>query len=506
MKVFVAALLRRSVSHAFLLAMMTIALPAICITAPAVMTTPVPGTKLTSTTVTFGWTSGTSIVSYSLYLGSTLGARDIYGATQGTSRSGTISNLPKDGRTLYVRLFSKSTTGAWYSRDYTYSAAGTATTASCDSIALGKNASLNGFQPFATSSSWHRDVSAATIDSNSTAIVNYIGATRGLHADFGAGTYNGQYIGIPYVVVNGSQKSVPINISYADEGDPGPMPIPANAPIEGDPNPSSGDRHVVVIDNARCWIYELYSAYPAANGAWNAAGAAIWDLLGDEKRPYTWTSVDAAGLPLFAGLIRYDEVARGEINHAIRFTLQRSRQAFVPPASHWAPNSTDSLAAPMGMRVRLRASFDISKYSAANQVILKAMKKYGMIMADNGSSMFISGVPDDRWNNSDLSLLGNVKASDFEVIAMNPVYTYTSVPTGPPPSINSFSASSTTVAAGTPVTLSWSVSGASYLIVTPVGPVRGSSLNVTPSSTTTYTLVATNQYGRTTRTVSVNVK
>jgi hypothetical protein len=158
---------------------------------------------------------------------------------------------------------------------------------------------------------------------------------------------------------------------------------------------------VLVLDNNNCWLYELYSSYPNA-ASWNAASAAVWDLIADEQRPYTWTSADAAGLPIFPGLARYDEVAAGQINHALRFTLQSSRAAFVPPASHWAANSSNALAAPMGMRLRLKASFDISSFSAANQVILTALKKYGMIMADNGSSMYISGAPNDNWNNSDL--------------------------------------------------------------------------------------------------------
>jgi hypothetical protein len=190
----------------------------------------------------------------------------------------------------------------------------------------------------------------------------------------------------------------------------------------------------------------------------------------------------------------------------LRFTLQSSRAAFVPPASHWAANSTNALAAPMGMRLRLKASYDISTFSASNRVILAALKKYGMIMADNGSSMYISGAPDDRWNNDDLHLLGNVTASDFEVVQMNPVYTAANVPTGALPAIASFTASLQLVSAGTPVTLSWNVTGASYFIVSPdVGAVRGSSVVVAPAQSTSYTLYATNAYGRSTATVNITV-
>jgi hypothetical protein len=328
-----------------------------------------------------------------------------------------------------------------------------------------------------------------------------------VHADFGAGLYAGSSMGIPYVIVGAGQAPVKINFTaYGDESDPGPMPIPASAPIEGYPSPGSGDRHVLVLDNDKCWLYEMFGSYPASGGAWNADQASVWDLLSNEQRPYTWTSADAAGLPIFPGLLRYDEVAAGQIKHAIRFTLQNSRAAFVPPASHWAANSSNANAAPMGMRVRLKASFDTSGFSTANKVILTAMKKYGMIMADNGSSMYISGAPDDRWNNDDLHDLGSLKASDFEVVQMNPIYTASNVPHGSAPTIASFTASSASVSAGQSVTLNWSVSNAGYLIVSPqVGAVRGTSVTVTPPATTTYTLYATNQYDRSEKTVTVTV-
>ncbi|MGD0956889.1 MAG: IPT/TIG domain-containing protein [Candidatus Acidiferrales bacterium] len=378
----------------------------------------------------------------------------------------------------------------------------------CSVMSAGQGGSLNGFVPFPADNAWNQDISSAPVDPNSAAIINFIGPTVPVHPDFGSGLYNGQSMGIPYLVVDSTQGPVTINFTaYGDESDPGPMPIPTTAPIEGYPAPGNGDRHVLVLDNANCWLYELYSSYPQSDGSWDAGSAAVWDLTADEQRPYTWTSADAAGLSIFPGLVRYDEVAAGQINHAIRFTLQSSQAAFIPPATHWAVNSTNPLAAPMGMRMRLKASFDISGFSATNQVILTALQKYGMIMADNGSSMYVSGAPDDNWNNDDLHNLDGVTASDFEVIQMNPIYTSASIPQGAAPTIPSFTASSQSVSAGTQVTLSWNVTGASYFVVSPeVGAVRGSSVVVTPAQSTTYTLYATNAFGRTTATINITVQ
>jgi len=378
----------------------------------------------------------------------------------------------------------------------------------CSVMSVGQGGSLNGFRPFTSGNLWNQDISDSAVDPNSDTIINSIGSSIGLHADFGSGQYQGSNIGIPYVVVDGSQSVVALNFTaYGDESDPGPMPIPANAPIEGDPNPGSGDRHVLVLDNGNCFLYELYSAYPNGNGTWNAGSAALWDLLADEQRPWEWTSADAAGLPIFPGLARYDEITSGKIQHALRFTLAQSKAAMTPPASHWASNSTNSLAAPMGMRLRLKNNFDISGFSATNQVLLTAMKKYGLVMADNGSSMYISGAPDSRWDNDDLHQLGQETTSDFEVVEINPLYTASNLPTGAAPTISSFTATPSTVSAGASVTLAWSASGASYLIVAPQrGAVRGNSVTVNPGQTTTYTLYATNQYGRTSATVKVTVQ
>jgi hypothetical protein len=375
----------------------------------------------------------------------------------------------------------------------------------CNVISAGQGANLNGFRPFPSANPWNQDISGASVDPNSSTIISFIGPTIGLHPDFGSGLYGGSTIGIPYVVVDSSQGNVGINFTaYGDESDPGPMPVPANAPVEGAPNP--GDQHVLVVDNSNCFLYELYGASVNSNGTWNAGSAAIWDLEDGEQRPWTWTSADAAGLPIFPGLVRYDEVAAGAIQHAIRFTLPSSEAAMVPPASHWA--ATDSSApVPMGMRLRLKASYDISSFSMNVQVILTALKKYGMVMADNGSPMYLSGAPDSRWDNDDLHNLGQVPASAFEVVQMTPIYTSANVPQGSAPAISSFTASSTSVSSGTSVTLSWQATTAGYYIISPqIGAVRGNSVSVTPTQTTTYTLYATNQYGRSTSTVTVTVQ
>ena len=378
---------------------------------------------------------------------------------------------------------------------------------SCSGMSLGRGASLHGFVPFPADNAWNQDISSVPVDPNSTAIINFIGGSTPLHPDFGAGLYAGQTIGIPYTVVSGAPLVNVHFTAYGSESDPGPMPVPSTAPIEGYPKPGNGDRHVLVLDRDNCWLYELYGAYRRSDGSWNAASAAVWDLLHDEQRPYTWTSADAAGLSVFAGLARYDEVASGEIRHALRFTLQDSQTAFTPPASHWAGNSTNANAPPMGMRMRLKASYDISSFPAEAQVVLAALKKYGMIMADNGSSMYIGGDPDERWNNDDLGTLRQVLASAFEVLQISPLYTPNNVPTGAVPSIGSFTANPDTISAGQPVRLSWNVTGASYLVVSPgSGAVGGSSVVVAPTATTIYTLYSTNAYGRSKKTVKVTVQ
>jgi hypothetical protein len=383
-----------------------------------------------------------------------------------------------------------------------------AASGTCSGMSVGQLTTLNGFVPFQASSLWNTDISSAPLASNSANIINYIGSTVTLHPDFGSGLYEGSSIGIPYEIVSGSQAKVNITLgAYGDESDPGPMPVPSNALIEGYPAPGDGDRHVLVLDKDNCWLYEMFNSHELSVANWSADSTAIWDMTINAQRPYTWTSADAAGLPIFPGLVRYDEVAAGAINHAVRFTVPVSQQAFTAPASHWASSVTDPDAPPMGTRLRLQASFDISGFSQANQVILTALKKYGMILADNGSAIYISGAPNSGWNNDDLHNLTSLTGADFDVVTTGPVYTESNVPSGASPAIGAFNTSATYIRKGGSVTLSWSTTGAIYNIISPtVGPVRGTSIMVSPNTTTTYTLYSTNQYGRNTATVTVAVQ
>ena len=289
---------------------------------------------------------------------------------------------------------------------------------------LGPGASLHGKQLFPSDNPWNQDISTMPVDPNSPNLISSIGINTGLHPDFGT-VYNGAPNGIPYIVVGGTQLRVNINYTaYGDESDPGPYPVPPNAPIEGGPN-SQGDRHVLVIDRDNWKLYELGYAFPINNGAsWNANCGAVFDLTSNALRPAGWTSADAAGLPIFPGLVRYDEVfEQGVIGHALRFTVQNSRRAYVSPARHYASSNTSTNLPPMGMRVRLKASFDVSGFSPAMQVILRAMKRFGMIVADNGSNWYFSGAPDPRWNDNELNTLKTIKGSNFEVVQMGTVIT-----------------------------------------------------------------------------------
>ncbi len=375
----------------------------------------------------------------------------------------------------------------------------------CNGAALGSGASLQGFTAFPIDNAWNRDVSADPVDPNSAAIIASIGAGTGLHPDFGAGLYAGSPIGIPYSVVASSvQPKVPVTFTaYGGESDPGPMPIPASAPVEGG-NASTGDRHVLVMDRDACVLYELYNAHLQAGGSWTADSAAIWDLKSNALRPYGWTSADAAGLPIFPGLARYDEVAAGAIPHALRFTVQNSRKAYVLPATHWASSNTSTSAPPMGLRVRLKAGKDISGYPLQARVVLTAMKRYGLILADNGSNWFISGAPDDRWDNNQLATLSGIKGSDLEVVQMGTVYT--ADPTGTAPAFSSFTATPTSITSGASAVLSWAGANATRWFITPeVGWVAGTSVSVHPTVTTTYILEAEGAYGSATRTLQVVV-
>ena len=287
---------------------------------------------------------------------------------------------------------------------------------------LGAGASLNGKRVFPADNAWNQDISNSPVDPNSDNLVASMGLGTSLHPDFGT-VWNGAPNGIPYVVVSGSQTKVTITFNaYGDESDPGPYPVPPNAPVEGGAG-GTGDRHVIVIDRDNWKLYELYSAFPAGAG-WTAASGAVYDLNSNALRPAGWTSADAAGLPIFPGLVRYDEVfGLKEITHALRFTAQRTRRAYVSPARHFASSDTNPNLPPMGMRVRLKASFDINGFSPAMQVILRALKRYGMILADNGSNWYVSGAPDSRWNDDELNTLKALKGSDFEVLKMGTVVT-----------------------------------------------------------------------------------
>ena len=263
---------------------------------------------------------------------------------------------------------------------------------------------------------WNRNISTMPLHPMSAQYMASIGLGANVHADFGSGLWEGGPIGIPFVNVPGTQPFVPIHYTaYGNESDPGPFPVPTNAPIEGGPN-SNGDRHVLVINQGNCTLYELYRAFPQGDGSWNADSGALWNLNSHALRPAGWTSADAAGLPIYPGLVTYDEVASGRITHAIRFTAPETQMAYLWPARHFASSSTDPNLPPMGLRVRLKASVDISGYPTQIRVILQAMKDYGLILADNGSPWYISGAPDERWDNDMLHLMDPLSGADFEAV------------------------------------------------------------------------------------------
>jgi hypothetical protein len=267
---------------------------------------------------------------------------------------------------------------------------------------------------FPASNAWNQRVDTLPVAADSSQLIASMGASTGLHPDFGAGLYNGQPIGIPFDVVSKTTPRVRLAFDYADESDKGPYPIPKTVHIEGG-RASDGDRHALLLDRDACRLYELYALYPKGSG-WKAGSGAIWNLRSNAVRPAGWTSADAAGLPIFPGLARYDEVARGVIDHALRFTAARTRRSYVYPARHFASSSDDSSLPPMGTRVRLKAGVDISGYPRQARIVLQALKTYGMILADNGSNWYISGAPDPHWSNDALHALGGIKGSDFEVV------------------------------------------------------------------------------------------
>lgn len=393
----------------------------------------------------------------------------------------------------------------------------------CGQLSLGNNASFNGFVPYAPTDLWDTNIASAPLDPNNATITSD-GSFAGehLHPDFSS-VADGDY-GIPYVVVDSSaQPLVAVDVGqYGSESDISLEPIPITAPIEGAPPDCAaggwphnylGDAHVLVVDRNTCFLYETFNTH-RCNGQWASDSETIWDLKQFEHRPWSWTSADAAGLPIMTGLVRYDEVAAGAIRHAIRFTMEHTKDDdndgyFVEPASH-AAGTLWGTSVVMGMRVRLKASFDISGFSKANQVILTAMKNYGMVIADNGGYFFFQGAPSTHWNDNDLDNLKNIDSSNFEVVQMTPSWPgwdSSTAPTGAAPTIHSFKASTTAaVKPGAAVTLEWSVAGSSYFFIDKLGGVRGTSVVVKPTATTTYTLNATNQYGRSTRRVTVKVQ
>jgi hypothetical protein len=276
---------------------------------------------------------------------------------------------------------------------------------------------IAGCQVFPATNAWNQRVDKLPVAADSATMIASIGDS-GVHADFGSGLWDGSRIGIPYTVVHG--KSTPrsrLRFEYADESDKGPYPIPANVPIEGQPSTSSGgDRHALIVDRDSCKLYELYALHRQGS-RWAAGSGAIWNLRSNALRPVGWTSADAAGLPILPGLARWDgDASTGAIDHALRFTASRTRQAYVYPARHYASSDTDPSLPPMGLRVRLKANVDISKLPPQARLVATAMKRYGMILADNGSPWYVSGAPSPHWSNDQLHALGQLTGADFEVV------------------------------------------------------------------------------------------
>ncbi|MDO5978162.1 hypothetical protein [Flavivirga spongiicola] len=285
---------------------------------------------------------------------------------------------------------------------------------------------VENIQIFPVTHPLNKDISDSPVDANSDLIINNIGTGKGLFSDFGSGEWQGAPIGVPYVSVDGSQPKVPITFransydgNYGDESDQGPFPIPLNAPIEGN---GAGDSHVISVDVENGMLYELYNASQVGDG-FEASSAAVYDLNKIEFRPDGWTSADAAGLPIFPLLVRYPEIEKGVIDHPIRFTIGRSKiyEGYVHPARHLVSGNTSNELLPFGGRLRLKADYDISSFSETNQIILTAMKEYGLMLADVGSDMFITGAPHEKWDNDDLKNLKQVTLDNFEVIELGDI-------------------------------------------------------------------------------------
>lgn len=264
---------------------------------------------------------------------------------------------------------------------------------------------------FPASNPWNQRVDDRPVHPRSDAIMASIGLERAVHPDFGAGRWEGKPIGIPINVVARDTRKQRVRFAYASESDRGPYPIPARPRIEG-----GSDRHLIMVQRGTCRLFELFAA-ERRGGRWHAGSGAIWNLRSNKLRPRGWTSADAAGLPILPGLARYDEVARGAIRHALRFTASRTRRAFVHPARHYASSLTDPDLPAMGQRLRLKAGVDVSRFPRQARVVATALKRYGMLLADNGSDLYLSGAPHPRWDNDDLRALKQLRGSDFEVVS-----------------------------------------------------------------------------------------
>ena len=405
------------------------------------------------------------------------------GTTAGTTTAGTATTT---GTASGTTTSTGTTSG-------TTATTTTPTALSPTVITTGLNGALNGFQPV-VNSLLYADISNAPVDPYSATFLGLYGGSH-LTADFS----------IPYYVVHNAPRTPITNVTTAAESDVLPVPITTSTPVEGGLEGCTvdgGDHHALIIDSATGFDYEIYQAQNC-NGQWSTYSTTLWDLTKTETRPMGWTSADAAGLPLFPLLVRYDEVANGVINHALRVTFSHTKAGaqggiFVPPATH-AAGDVWGISAYTGMKLRLKASYDISGFSKENQVILTAMKKYGMIVADNGTSGMFQGTDDTRWNGDDLANLRNVPLSAFDVVQMGTQMSEGAVPTGNAPAISSFTATRS----GSNTVLMWSVSGSSYDYIAEYGPVRGTAVSIPYVSGATYTLTSSNQFGRTTKTVTV---
>jgi len=299
-------------------------------------------------------------------------------------------------------------------------AGGGATTTS----APGEGPHIGSCSVFPGDNPWNRDISSLPVRADSDAFIDSIGRADHVHPDFGT-EWEGAPIGIPFVTVGKSQRKVAIEFTaYGDESDPGPYPVPSDAPVEGGAD-GDGDRHVLVVDTDACVLYELYRAFPETGGAWSADSGAVFQLASNDEHPLEWTSADAAGLPIFPGLVRYEEVVtEGALRHAVRFTVSRSRKAIVAPARHYASSSNDASLPPMGLRLRMKQSYDCSSFSSEARVVCEGLKHYGLIVADNGSDWYLSGAPDPRWDDDAVGDLKRITGDAFEVVDSGPIETY----------------------------------------------------------------------------------